>query len=137
MRQKEVKQLELSINPKSALPVYEQVKLGIKLLIYSGYLQKGDQLLPIRELATKLKINPNTIVKVYYQLDSEGLIYPLHGSGYYVKADVSKDKKPKQETFEKITDEYVSRSLSLGFSLEDMNQALKKRKKRPQRKRSE
>jgi GntR family transcriptional regulator len=127
MKQREAKQLELSIDPKSPLPVYEQVKLGIKLLIYSGYLQKGDQLLPIRELATMLKINPNTIVKVYYQLDTEGLVYPLHGSGYFVKADVSKDKKPKQETFEKITDEYISRSLSLGFSPEDMNEALKKR----------
>jgi len=134
MIQKEIKPLDFSIDPKSALPVYEQVKMGIKLLIYSGYLQNGDQLVPIRELAAKLKINPNTIVKVYYQLDTEGLIYPLHGSGYFVKQEFPKNKKQKQELFEKVTDEYISRSSTLGFSLEEMNQALKKRKKAIQNK---
>ena len=80
---KEIKPLDFEIDARSAIPVYEQVKQEIKLLIMSNYLEEGDQLVPIRELATRLQINPNTIVKVYYQLDVEGYIYSLPGSGYF------------------------------------------------------
>jgi DNA-binding transcriptional regulator YhcF (GntR family) len=41
--------LDLTVDSRSALPVYEQVKQGIKLLVVSGYLEEGDRLVPIRE----------------------------------------------------------------------------------------
>ena len=127
MVQKPVKSLNISIDRTSPLPVYEQVKQGIKMLVFSGYLQEGDQLVPIRELASNLKVNPNTIVKVYYQLDQEGLIYSQHGSGYFVRIGFSSPSRQKEDLFAKITDEYVYKGLQLGFSVETMVKILNKR----------
>jgi GntR family transcriptional regulator len=122
---KEIKSLDFEIDARSAIPVYEQVKQEIKLLIMSNYLEEGDQLVPIRELATKLKINPNTIVKVYYQLDVEGYIYSLPGSGYFVKYDRRESLDEKQKIFDSITEDYISKSLKLGYSIKEMADKLR------------
>jgi GntR family transcriptional regulator len=118
--------LDIKIDSKSAIPVYEQIKQGIQVAILSGYLKKGDRLLPIRTLAKNLKVNPNTIVKVYYQLDVEGFIYSKAGLGYFVNCECKDRKSKKSELFQKITEEYISRSSKLGFSVEDMFKEIKK-----------
>jgi len=115
-----VETLQIKIDPESARPVYEQVKQGIQVAILSGYLKKNDKLLPIRTLAKNLKVNANTIVKVYYQLDVEGFIYSKAGLGYFVKYDGRDRKTMSEETFKKITEEYISLSSKLGFSIDDM-----------------
>lgn len=142
---KEIKPLNFEIDVQSAMPVYEQVKQEIKLLITSRYLEEGDQLVPIRELAANLRINANTIVKVYYQLDVEGYIYSQAGSGYFVRAFQKENQDEKQELFDQITEDYISKILKLGYSLEDMTAKLqkraketgKKRKKEPSKKKGE
>lgn len=111
---------QIKIDPKSALPVYEQVKRAIKLAILSGRLEEGDQLTSIRELALKLQINPNTIIKVYYQLEVEGFVNSRPGAGYYVKLDRKKIQKEKREIFREITGEYVSKAMDLGYSFKEI-----------------
>lgn len=127
---KELKPLDFKIDPKSALPVYEQIKQELKLLIISGYLEEGDRLMPIRDLAKMLQVNSNTIVKVYYQLDIEGYLDSQPGSGYFVKFDSRDDQGVRQELFEKITGEYISKALQLGFSLADMETEIQRRMKK-------
>lgn len=115
------------VDAKSALPVYEQIKRAIKLAILSRQMEEGDQLMSIREMALKLKINPNTIIKVYYQLEVEGFIYSRPGAGYYVKLDGKKIQKERYELFEKVTSEYISKILDLGYSLEDMAEEISRK----------
>ncbi|MCK4766518.1 MAG: GntR family transcriptional regulator [Candidatus Aminicenantes bacterium] len=117
---KEIKILHFTVEAKSAVPVYEQVKQGVKLAVISGYLEQGDQVMSIRELAARLKIHPNTIAKVYYQLEVEGFIFSKPGTGYFVKVDHRKIQKEKQELFKKVTRDYVSKAMDLGYSLADM-----------------
>lgn len=124
---KEMKTLDFKVDARAAMPVYEQVKQEIKLLIISGYLEPEDKLPPIRELASQLKINSNTIVKVYFQLDVEGYIYSQPGTGYFVRADWQSNKDEKQDLFDQITQEYISKGLKLGYSLEAMATRLRKR----------
>lgn len=124
---KEMKTLDFKVDARAAMPVYEQVKQEIKLLIISGYLEPEDKLPPIRELASQLKINSNTIVKVYFQLDVEGYIYSQPGTGYFVRADWQSNKDEKQDLFDQITQEYISKGLKLGYSLEAMAARLRKR----------
>jgi DNA-binding transcriptional regulator YhcF (GntR family) len=50
----------------------------------------------------------------------EGFIYSRPGAGYYVKINPSKIISGKQELFESITEEYVSKALQLGYSKEDI-----------------
>lgn len=108
------------MDARSPVPVYQQVKQAIKLLIASGYLEGGDRLVPIRELASKLRINANTIVKVYYQLDVEGYIYSQPGSGYFVKEGAAQNPEEKQELLARITEDYITKATKLGYSVEEM-----------------
>jgi GntR family transcriptional regulator len=121
---------EIKVDVKSALPVYEQIKRAIKLVIFSRRLKEGDQLMSIRELALKLQINPNTIIKVYYQLEMEGFVISRPGAGYFVKLDSTKLQKEKRDLFEQATDEYISKVTDMGYSLEDILQGINIRKKR-------
>ncbi len=83
----------------------------------------------IRELALKLQINPNTIIKVYYQLEMEGFVISRPGTGYFVKLDSTKLQKEKRALFEQATDEYISNVTDMGYSLEDILQGINIRKK--------
>jgi len=129
VREEKINPFEIKVNVKSALPVYEQIKRAIKLVILSGRLEEGDQLMSIRELALKLQINPNTIIKVYYQLEMEGFVISRPGAGYYVKFDGKKVQKERRELFEQATDEYISKVTDMGYSLEDITQEINTRKK--------
>ena len=121
----ETKILEFKVEVKSAVPVYEQVKEAVKYHIISGTLIAGDQLMSIRDMAAKTKIHPNTIVKVYFQLESEGFVESRPGKGYFVKPDKKKFSKEKTKTFKKIVREFISRSTKLGFSIDEVYRELK------------
>jgi GntR family transcriptional regulator len=129
VREEKLNPFEIKVDVKSALPVYEQIKRAIKLVILSGRLEEGDQLMSIRELALKLQINPNTIIKVYYQLEMEGFVISRPGAGYFVKFDGKKIQKERRELFEQATDEYISKVTDMGYSLEDITQEINTRKK--------
>ena|ERR1700722_7418254 len=76
--------LHFQINPNSGVPVYRQMMDQVKYYIASETLKPGDQLPSIRELAQKLAINPTTVVRVYSDLEHEGVIEMRHGKGAFV-----------------------------------------------------
>ena len=117
---------EFKVDVKAPLPVYEQVKRAIKLGILSGRLEEGQKLLTLRKLAEKLNINPNTIIKIYFQLEKEGFVYSRPGSGYYVQLDREKMKKGTEEFFADETRDYVDKFISMGFSYNDIIEEIKK-----------
>lgn len=65
-------------------PLYEQIKDKVKGLILCGVLKENDKIPAVRELASTLAINPNTIQKAYHELESEGYIYSLRAKGSFV-----------------------------------------------------
>ena len=76
--------LHFQINPHSGVPVYRQMVDQVKYYVASGALKPGDQLPSIRELAQRLAINPTTVVRVYSDLEHEGIIETRHGKGAFV-----------------------------------------------------
>jgi GntR family transcriptional regulator len=76
--------LHFQINPNSGVPVYRQMIDQVKYYIASETFKPGDQLPSIRELAQKLAINPTTVVRVYSDLEHEGIIEMRHGKGAFV-----------------------------------------------------
>ncbi len=76
-----IKPFRVRIEADSALPVYEQIKGAIVLAILSGRLVQDDQVPSIRDLAARLKVNPNTVIKVYERLEAEGFLKTRAGSG--------------------------------------------------------
>lgn len=112
--------LNIKVSAKSPLPVYEQIKLSIKLAIISGHLQEGYQLMPLREMAIKLQVNPNTVLKVYYQLEKEGYIESRLRSGYFVKFKKEILDKEKRRLLSDLTSEYLSKAIQSGCSYSDI-----------------
>lgn len=74
----------ININFRDARPIYEQVKEGFRQHIISGVLSAGDRLPSVRELASGLAINPNTIQRAYRELEAEGYICSVPGKGSFV-----------------------------------------------------
>jgi GntR family transcriptional regulator len=72
------------INPRSAIPIYVQVTEQIRQRVAAGVLVPGDQLPSVRELASHLLINPNTAVRIYRDLEREGLLEFRRGQGTFV-----------------------------------------------------
>lgn len=65
-------------------PLYEQIKEKLKELITSGVLKENDKIPSVRELASSLAINPNTIQKAYRDLETEGYVYSIRAKGSFV-----------------------------------------------------
>lgn len=78
--------LHFQIDAHSGMPVYRQLLDQVKYYVASGTLGPGDQLPSIRELAQTLAINPTTVVRVYSDLEHEGVIEMKHGKGAFVAA---------------------------------------------------
>ena len=73
----------IGLNYRDSRPIYEQIKDNYKRLILSGGIPAGDKLPSVRELASQLAINPNTIQRAYRELESEGFIYTVPGKGSF------------------------------------------------------
>lgn len=80
-------------NPTSGVPIYVQVMEQIKHLIETGALAPGEQLPSVRGLAETLVMNPNTVIKVYRELETEGVLEIRHGLGAFVTARRRSPKK--------------------------------------------
>ena len=74
----------IQLNYRDAKPIYEQIKEGLRKLVVKRALNAGDKLPSVRELASQLAINPNTIQRAYRDLESEGYIYTVVGKGSFV-----------------------------------------------------
>ena len=73
-------------NPSLGVPIYLQLVEQVKHAIETGALRPGEQLPAIRRVAEDLVINPNTVARVYRELEHEGLIELRQGAGAFVAA---------------------------------------------------
>ena len=105
----------LSISGDSALPVYEQLKRQIKRGIVSGQYPNGHKMPSIRELAAELTVNPNTIAKVYRQLESEGFLISKQGSGFFVSESPANVETTRKELLGQLTEEFIAEAIELGI----------------------
>ncbi len=76
--------MNINIQSKSSVPIYEQIKNQIKDSIIAGEMKEGEPIPSIRTLARDLKISVITTKRAYEELEKEGLIYSVAGKGFYV-----------------------------------------------------
>ena len=81
--------MRISVNPKSATPLYIQIKQLVRMAVATGALQPGDRVPTVRELATQLRINFNTVARSYREMQAEGLLDSIRGSGTFVSEDAA------------------------------------------------
>lgn len=96
----------IQINYRDSRAIYEQVKEELRKLIITRSIKENEKLPSVRELASSLAINPNTIQRAYRELETEGYIYTIAGKGTFAapKADFSAHfHKDLMEQFEQIS----------------------------------
>jgi GntR family transcriptional regulator len=72
------------IDPHNGLAIYDQIVRQIKFAVAGGVLKSGEMVQSVRELARELAINPNTIARAYRQLQTDGVLQPVRGTGLEV-----------------------------------------------------
>lgn len=113
----------VQLNYRDAKPIYEQIKEGLRKLVVSGALSAGDKLPSVRELASQLAINPNTIQRAYRELENEGYIYTLVGKGTFVAENGNIDNTREKELLQEF-DELVTELLYLEVPKERLKERI-------------
>ena len=76
--------MQIKIDFRSSQPIYVQIMEQIRQKVAAGELKQGDQLPTVRQLATDLRVNFNTVARAYRLLDEAGLISTQQGRGTYI-----------------------------------------------------
>ncbi len=113
-----MKPLIFSLDFRSGVPIYVQIVEQVQALLTQGELKPGDQLPTVRQLASELRVNFNTIARAYRMLDEAGLISTQQGRGTYLLDQPSAEAihKLKQETLELQTKRFLRSLTQQGFS---------------------
>lgn len=106
-------------------PIYEQLGNRITELILKGEMAEGEKLPTVREIATMLSINPNTVQKTYAELERQGLIYSLPAKGSYVSERSRYIKNITKKAAADFT-EAVNNALTRGLSENELLKIIKK-----------
>jgi GntR family transcriptional regulator len=126
--------MSLSFNVDSGhpTPLYHQLDRAIRFAIATGKLAVGDQLPTVRQLAVDLRINANTVAKVYVELERAGILETRRGVGTFVRArhfEAARDKDRERELRE-LEDHFLAKADHLGFSANEVVEHLKDRLKK-------
>ena len=113
--------LALSLDSADRTPIHAQVERGIRAAIASGRLPVGDQLPTVRQLAVELRVNANTIAKVYAHLERDGVLETRRGVGTFVAArpPADRDQALRRTELHRIVDRFLAELSSHGFRVED------------------
>lgn len=87
-----VNYMNINLDYTSRTPIYEQIVNEIERYVALGILKEKEQILSIRELASNLGINPNTVKKAYSVLESKNIIVSLSTKGTFISSDVNSVK---------------------------------------------
>jgi len=120
------------LSSSDPMPLYAQLTRAIKFAIATGRLNVGDQLPTVRQMAVDLRINANTVAKVYTELERKGILETRRGVGTFIgarhfEAGTSRHRKEHLDDF---MDRLIAEAGALGFSLDDLFDQLQNRRKK-------
>lgn len=111
----------IHLDYRDSRPIYEQVKDGFRQRIIQEIIQKDEKLPSVRELATALTINPNTIQRAYRELEQEGYVYTVPGKGSFVAGIPDSQGARVKELWDEIEQEILELQY-LGMDREEILQ---------------
>jgi GntR family transcriptional regulator len=117
----------VSIDARDKTPIYTQLERALRAAMATNRLRPGDQLPTVRQLAVELRINANTVARVYADLERSGAIETRRGVGSFVAATAAQARPPREH--DKRLRAFVTRVLAeagaAGFSAEELIDRLK------------
>jgi GntR family transcriptional regulator len=119
--------LPIALDHRSGVPIYVQIVEQVRQRVSTGELRPGDQLPTVRQMASDLRVNFNTVARAYRLLDEAGLISTQQGRGTYIWEGPTEEtlKQLKKKSLEELARNYLDEAGRLGYSLEDALEELK------------
>lgn len=123
--------LMFNINPADPTPLYAQLTRAIQFAIATEKLRIGEQLPTVRQMAVDLKINANTVARVYAELERTGVLETRRGVGTFVCARhfEARQKRHHENELRGFADRVIAEVGAMGFSLDDLIDQLQRRKR--------
>jgi GntR family transcriptional regulator len=120
------------IDARDPTPLYAQLARAIRFAIATGRLRIGDQLPTVRQLAVNLRINANTVAKVYAELERAGVVETRRGVGTFVRAQSAKlttqrRTAAQEQRLRVLTERFLAEASALGFSPAEVLETLRRR----------
>jgi GntR family transcriptional regulator len=115
--------MQITLDFRSGVPIYIQIMDQIKHLVATDVLKPDDQLPTVRQLASDLRVNFNTVARAYRLLDEAGVISTQQGRGTYILAPPSEQstERLRQEALAGLTRRYLAEVAKLGFTPDEIN----------------
>ncbi|EAD8368252.1 GntR family transcriptional regulator [Listeria monocytogenes] len=107
-------------------PIYKQIVHYIHTEIVTGIYKAGDKLLSVRELASKLEVNPTTIQRAYAELEEAGIIFTVRGTGKYLTEDKRRMEQLENDIAKQLTENFIREMSKLGINKEKIIAWVKK-----------
>jgi GntR family transcriptional regulator len=118
------------IDPNDATPIYAQLERALRAGIATGRLQPGEQLPTVRQLAVDLRVNANTVARVYAELERAGVIETRRGVGSFVTGRPAQARPPREH--ERRLRAFATRVLAdadrAGFNVDELFDALQEQR---------
>lgn len=114
----------ISLNPGDPTPIYAQIERGIRAAVATGRLSPGDQLPTVRQLAVDLRVNANTVARVYLELERAGLVETRRGVGTFVTAKSPEPTRPRRGDLRTLVTHLVAEAAARGFTVDELVQQL-------------
>lgn len=107
----------IDIDPADPTPIYAQIDRAIRVAIATGRLKAGDQLPTVRQMAVDLRVNANTVAKVYVTLEREGILETKRGVGTFISdARVEQHESQRERRLRELTQRFLTDASAIGFS---------------------
>jgi GntR family transcriptional regulator len=120
--------MHLRVNPTDGVPIYLQVVNQVKYLVAAGRLAPGEELPPIRTLAERLTINPNTVARAYRELEIAGVVVKRGTTGTFVSdAGSPLARKERVRILTERIDALLAEARQLGFSSTELFDLVRRR----------
>jgi len=120
--------LQIHISPKDGVPIYAQIVNQVKYLVASGRLAPGDEVPPIRVLAERLTINPNTVARAYRELEAAGLVEKRRTAGTFISGAGSPlARRERLKILTERVDALLAEARQMGVTMEDVVELIGRR----------
>ncbi len=118
----------LKVDAHDPLPIYAQLERAIKSAIATGEIQAGDQLPTVRQLAVDLRLNANTVAKVYAELERQGVLATRRGVGTFVqsRAEAAVPRSERAYTLHALVQRFLAEAAISGFSADELIEQIKR-----------
>lgn len=115
----------MKIESKSKLTIFQQIVNQMIEYISLGVYKPSDKLPSIRELSSRLNVNPNTIQKAYRELERQGFIYSIVAKGVYVSEINHQSQKITKKMLQKTIRHAVVQSFYIGINEDELHSLIR------------